>query len=99
MNTGLHGFESLARHLAVLHVTYRGQSGYARHPVSWDLDVHALVGIAVESLESGDIPGITSRKAYRAEFTDYHVERFPAQRGRGEALPNRIYLRPKTPVG
>lgn len=79
---------------ARLNVTWNGSNGEYVNDIPYDVSDADVKALAQEALESDSIPGI-ERGANPIRLNDFVVERFPAN---GE-LPNRIFLRPKTPFG
>jgi hypothetical protein len=79
---------------ARLSVTYGGQYGDLPDPVSYDAPDSDVRQWVTESVRTGSIPGIPADE--NAQFTDYVIDRFPANDGRPH---NQIQVRPKTPFG
>jgi hypothetical protein len=77
---------------AKLNITYSGQNGDLKDPISFDASDEDIKGWAVEAVRSGSVPGIDAQEA---DFTDFVVDRFSAK----EDLPARVLIRPKTPFG
>jgi hypothetical protein len=77
---------------ARLNITFAGQNGDLRDPVSFDATDTDLKQWAAEAISTGGVAGIDAKEA---DFADFVVDRFPAK----EDLPNRLILRPKTPFG
>lgn len=80
---------------AVLNITFNGESGYMSDVVEFDLGEDALRRIAAEAISAGTIPGIQQQAVTPTDFANFHLDRFAAT----ASNPNRLYLRPKTPVG
>lgn len=78
---------------ARLNVTWHGQNGEYPDPVDYAMDTQAVLRLCQESVASGYIPGITQDP--ECSFEDFVVDRFPAT----AELPDRLFVRPKTPVG
>lgn len=78
--------------VAVLNVTWGGQNGNLADAVPYDLSDAEIRRVAAEAVSSGAVPGVSSG---RADFSGFVVDRYPAT----EALPDRIFLRPKTEYG
>lgn len=79
---------------ARLNVTWNGSNGEYPNDIPYDVSDADVKAMAQEALESDSIPGI-ERGANPIRLNDFVVERFPAN---GD-LPNRVFLRPKTPFG
>ena len=78
---------------ARLNVTWKGTNGDLLDPVPYDATDAELKTWATEAVGGGSIPGITADET--VNFDDFIVDRFEAS----EDLPNRLFLRPKTPFG
>ena len=79
--------------MASLNVTWNGTNGDLPDPVAYDTPQAQLLQMATESIRGGYIPGIPMDMA--VDLEGFVVDRFPAT---GE-LPNRLFIRPKTPFG
>lgn len=79
--------------MARLNVTWNGANGDLPDPVAYDMPKEDLIRVAAEAIRGGYIPGIPMDLG--VDLTDFEVDRFPAT----ESLPNRLFLRPKTPFG
>jgi len=79
--------------MASLNVTWSGNNGDLPDPVAYDTPQAQILQMATEAIRGGYIPGIPMDLA--VNLTDFVIDRFPAT---GE-LPNRLFLRPKTPFG
>ena len=80
---------------AVLNVTWQGQNGDNPEAVLYDSSDAEIRRIAQEGVQAGSIPGI--RPDAGADLKDFVVDRFPASAE--PPMPNRLFLRPKTPFG
>lgn len=78
---------------ARLNVTWNGKNGDLPDPVPYDAGDGDIKAWAAEAIRNGDIPGIDVDP--NVNFGDFIVDRFGAH----EDLPNRLFLRPKTPFG
>lgn len=78
---------------ARLNITYAGSNGDLPDTVSFDASDIEVKAWATEAVRAGGVPGIPASPD--ADFTDYIVDRFPAN---GD-YPNRMMLRPKTAFG
>lgn len=79
--------------MARLNVTYAGHNSDIPDLVPYDASDSDLLRMAEEAVRSGSAPGIPASPD--ASFVDFVVDRFPAT----DVLPNRIFVRPKTPFG
>jgi len=85
-------------HAATLNITWDGGQGDLHNgdlldPVPWDASNADLLAMATEAIANGDIPGVPQGQA---DLTHFVVDRVPAD----NAFPyNRLFIRPKTPVG
>jgi hypothetical protein len=77
---------------ATLNITWAGQQGDLPQPILFDASDADVLRWGTEAVQAG-IPGITADAG--VEFRDFVVDRYPAKQG----LPNRVYIRPKTPFG
>ena len=78
--------------MATMNVTWAGANGDLPDLVPYNSTDGDLKQMATEAIRDGYIPGIG---ADAADLGDFMVDRFPAE---GE-LPNRLFMRPKTPFG
>tara|TARA_Y100000310_G_scaffold340338_1_gene435733 strand:+ start:4943 stop:5206 length:264 start_codon:yes stop_codon:yes gene_type:complete len=78
---------------ATLNVTWAGKNGEMPDPVPFDAGDGDLKQWATEAVQGGSIPGIEADA--NVNFGDFIVDRFEA----ADDLPNRLFLRPKTPFG
>jgi len=86
--------EVMEADMARLNVTYNGANGDLPDPVTRDASDADIKRWATEAVRAGSVPGIPADP--NADFTDFVVDRFPAN----EAVPvARCMLRPKTPFG
>ena len=85
----------LNNEMAVLNITFRRQSGSMPDMVAFDLEDDAVKRMAAEAISAGGVPGIDQFEATEDDFEYYTVDRFEAK----DELPNRVMIRPKTPVG
>jgi hypothetical protein len=79
---------------ARVNVTWGGQNGDLPDPVAYDSPDGAVRRWITEAVRAGSIPGIAADR--RADFSDFVVDRFPANDNRPYHL---IQIRPKTPFG
>jgi len=79
---------------ARVNVTWAGQNGDLPDPVAYDAPDAAIRQWITEAVRGGSIPGIDGDR--RADFSDFVVDRFPANDNRPHNL---IQIRPKTPFG
>lgn len=79
---------------ARLNITWAGQNGDLPDPINFQAPARAILTWVTEAVQSGSVPGILQDP--RADFTDFVVDRFPAN----ETRPyNLVQVRPKTPFG
>jgi len=78
---------------ARINITWAGKNGDMPDPVPYDASDADIKTWAAEAVSGGGIPGLDPDP--NVDFTDYVVDRFEAT----EDVPNRIFLRPKTPFG
>ena len=79
---------------ARLNVTFGGQNGDLRDPVTYDTADTTIRTMVEEAIRNGDIPGIQADAG--VDLRDYKVDRFEPT----EARPHRlISVRPKTAFG
>jgi hypothetical protein len=78
---------------ARLNITWAGKNGDLPDPVPYDAPDGDVKTWAAEAVQGGGIPGLDPDP--NVNFGDFIVDRFEA----AEGLPNRLFLRPKTPFG
>jgi hypothetical protein len=78
---------------ARLNVTWNGKNGDLPDPVPYDASDEDIKRWAAEAVQGGDIAGLDADA--NVDFSDFIVDRFEA----ADDLPNRLFLRPKTPFG
>jgi len=78
---------------AQLNITWAGSNGDLRDLVFYDSTDADIKAWATEAVRNGDIPGIDADP--NVDFYDFVVDKFSAK----DDLPNRIFLRSKTPFG
>lgn len=79
--------------MARLNITWQGSNGDLQDPVAYDSTDVAIKQMAVEAVRTGYVAGIQADP--NVDFTDFVVDRFAAT----AELPNRLFLRSKTPFG
>jgi hypothetical protein len=79
---------------ARVNVTWAGQNGDLPDPVAFDASDAAVRQWITEAVRGGSVPGVDADA--RADFSDFVVDRFPANDQRPYHL---IQIRPKTPFG
>lgn len=79
--------------LVQLNITYKGENGDLPDAMDIDSADGDVKQIATEAVRTGYVPGITADP--NVNFRDFVVERFAAK----DALPARLFLRPKTEFG
>jgi hypothetical protein len=79
--------------MARLNITFAGFNADLNDPVSYDATDDAIKQMATEAIRTGYVAGIPASP--NADFADFVVDRFAAT----AELPNRLFLRPKTPFG
>lgn len=77
---------------ARLNLTWNGMNGDLPDPVPFDASDEQVKTWATEAIQAG-IPGFTNVEG--VDFSEFVVDRFEA----ADDLPNRLFLRPKTPFG
>ena len=80
--------------MAVLNITYQGQSADYELAIDYRTDVAHIRRIAVEVVCSGGVRGLHLPDLGDGAFDHYVVDRLRAPGGE-----ERIYLRPKVPFG
>lgn len=89
--------------MAVMNITYNFENGNLPDPVPYDMTEEDACRMAAEVLQTGGVPGIAAHP--EADCTGWKVDRFPAVAADPtanppvEALPNRLFVRPKTEFG
>jgi len=90
--------------MAVLNITWDHQNGHLPDPVPYDMEEEDACRMATEVLQTGGVPGIAADPD--ADCTGFKVDRFPAVAVNldadppvEKALPNRLFVRPKTEYG
>ncbi len=79
---------------AVVNVTWAGNNGDLKDPVSFDATDEEVRTWVTEAVRTGGVVNIQTDS--NANFTDFIIDRFEAT----EDTPyNRIFCRPKTPFG
>jgi len=86
---------------AVLHITLAGESGYAPDPIAYDLSDDDIRRMAAEAVSGNNIAGLRDQEVTPDTFANFVVERHDATPAAGgkQALPNRLFLRPKAEIG
>lgn len=79
---------------ARLNITWNGQCGDLPDPIEYDSSENDIKAMATEAVRGGGVPGI--RADQNVDFSDFRVEKFPAEEGRDTML---VMIRPKTPFG
>jgi hypothetical protein len=79
--------------MAKLNITWHGANGDLPDPIAYDSTDLAVKQAAAEAVRTGYIPGIQADP--NVDFTDFVVDRFAATND----LPDRLFLRAKTPFG
>ena len=85
---------NIAANEAIVNVTWAGNNGDLRDPVSFDATEAEIRTWVTESVRTGGVANIAADP--NASFDDFVVDRFAAT---DETPYNRIFLRPKTPFG
>jgi hypothetical protein len=85
---------NIAANEAIVNVTWAGNNGDLRDPVSFDATEAEIRTWVTESVRTGGVANIAADP--NANFEDFVVDRFAAT---DETPYNRIFLRPKTPFG
>ena len=85
---------NIAANEAIVNVTWAGNNGDLRDPVSFDASETDIRAWVTEAVRSGGVANITMD--VNANFTDYIIDRYAATT---ETPFNRIFLRPKVPFG
>jgi hypothetical protein len=79
--------------MAKLNITWAGSNGDIPDPVPYDVTDAIVKQMAAEAVRGGYVPGIQADP--NVDFVDFVVDRFVAT----AELPNRLFLRSKTPFG
>jgi hypothetical protein len=85
---------NIATNEAIVNVTWAGNNGDLRDPVSFDATEEEIRTWVTEAVRTGGVANIAADP--NANFADFVVDRFAAT---DETPYNRIFLRPKTPFG
>lgn len=85
---------NIAANEAIVNVTWAGNNGDLRDPVSFDATDEEIRNWATEAVRSGSVTNIAA--AQNVNFADFVIERYAAS---AETPYNRIFIRPKTPFG
>jgi len=80
--------------MAILNITYQGQSADYELELDFAASDADIRRIAVEVVRSGGLRGLSIANLPERAFDDYVVDRFDTPAG-----GRRIYLRPKVPFG
>ena len=79
---------------AIVNVTWAGNNGDLRDPVSFDATDEQIRAWVTEAVRTGGVANIAADP--NADFTDFVIDRFATT----EETPwSRLMLRPKTPFG
>lgn len=78
---------------ARINITWGGKNGDYPDPVPFDASDGDIKQWASEAVRNGNVPGVDADQ--NVNFADFVVDRFEA----ADNLPNRLFLRPKTPFG
>lgn len=79
---------------ARLNITWNGQCGDLPDPIEYDTSEPDIKAMAMEAVRNGSVPGIRADNS--VDFSDFRVEKFPAEEGRDFMM---VMIRPKTPYG
>lgn len=82
------------RHEARVNITWRGQNGDLRDPVSYDATDADILAWVAEAVRSGSVAGVNTDRF--VDLREHVVDRFPST---AQTPHNRIFVRPKTPFG
>ena len=85
---------NIAANEAIVNVTWAGNNGDLRDPVSFDATDEEIRNWVTEAVRTGGVANIATDP--NANFTDFVIDRYAAT----EETPwARIFARPKTPFG
>jgi hypothetical protein len=79
---------------AIVNVTWKGNNGDLRDPVSFDATDDQIRTWVTEAVRSGSVTNIAADTT--ADFSDFVIDRFAISE---ETPYNRIFIRSKTPFG
>lgn len=79
---------------AIVNVTWKGNNGDLRDPVSFDATDEQIRAWVTEAVRTGSVANIPADP--NADFSDFVIDRFALS---DETPYNRIFGRPKTPFG
>lgn len=85
---------NIAANEAIVNVTWAGNNGDLRDPVSFDSTDEQVRAWVTEAVRDGGVANIATDP--NANFTDFVIDRYASSE---ETPYNRIFLRPKTPFG
>lgn len=85
---------NIAANEAIVNVTWAGNNGDLRDPVSFDATEADIRAWVTEAVRTGGVANIAADP--NANFQDFIVDRYAST---NETPYNRIFLRPKTPFG
>jgi hypothetical protein len=84
---------NIANTEAIVNVTWAGNNGDLRDPVSFDATDEEIRTWVTEAVRTGGV--INIQQDPNADFTDFVIDRFAAT----EETPCRLFIRPKVPFG
>jgi hypothetical protein len=88
---------NIAANEAIVNITWAGNNGDLRDPVSFDATDEQIRTWVVESVQTGSVTNITADpNVTLGDFSDFVVDRFASSE---ETPYNRIFLRPKATYG
>jgi hypothetical protein len=85
---------NIADNEAIVNVTWGGNNGDLKDPVSFDATESEIRTWDTEAVRTGGVSNITADP--NANFDDFVIDRFAAT---SETPYNRLFVRPKTPFG